>query len=756
MRKLAVAATAFSAAVFLANYIQWARWLLIPAVILAFAGAFMARRERWMRPAVIAAAFFALGLLNYAVQYELTAGRAKELEGTTGEVTLRLTSYPTDYGDYCRAEGVLTGEGMPGLKAIFYDNSASIRGARPGQTVRCTGKISAADTLFGERYDSYNAKDIYLKISAKGAVKTEGTFDARAIPAYLNHALGERIREIFPEDTAPFMSSLLMGDRTAFYDDDALSLSFSRAGLSHVVAVSGMHIAFLISLLRLLLGASRRSSAICIALLWLFTLVTGAGPSTVRAAVMQTMLLSAPLVYRESDGATSLSAALALILLKNPLAAKSISLQLSFAAMAGILCFSGKIYRGMKDRLSALPVKAVRAYIAGTTASSLAVAVFTAPLTAIHFGYIPVLSMLANLLALWAVSLCFCMGWITCALSLIPLAGEAAAWACAWVARYIFLCARAVSAIPFAVVYTRTEGAWLWLAGVYAAFGLFRSFRLPKLVKAAAPAALSALSLALLLTAAKLDYERGEPTISAVDVGQGQSIAAFCGDATVVIDCGMSSGFDAGERMGEYLISCGREKIDLLMLTHLHEDHANGLPMLMEMMEVDTLILPEKAEDEDGLREKIMRCAAEKGTRVEQISDDCSAQCGDIALAIYTFPELEEENEYCLMTQLSIGDFDALITADSSAATERRLIESHRLRDTELLIVGHHGSKYSSAEDFLKAVGAEHAVISVGYNTYGHPAEETLERLARCGYNVYRTDIDGTVELRITDGEEHG
>ena len=756
MRKLAVAATAFSAAIFLANYITQARWLLIPAVILALVGAFMARRERWLRPAVIAAAFFALGLLNHEAQYALTAGRAKALEGTTGEVTLRLTGYPTDYGDYCRAEGVLLGENMPRLKAILYDNSAAISGARPGQTVHCTGKISAADTLFGERYDNYYAKDIYLKISAKGAVETEGTFDARYIPQYLSHALGEQIREIFPEDTAGFMSSLLMGDRTAFYDDDALSLSFSRAGLSHVVAVSGMHIAFLISLLRLLLGASRRSSVVCIALVWLFTLVTGASPSTVRAAVMQTLLLSAPLVYRESDGATSLSAALALILLKNPLAAKSISLQLSFAAMAGILCFAGRIYGWIKEKLDTLPFKRLCAYLAGTTASSLSVAVFTVPLTALHFGYIPVLATAANLLALWAVSLCFCLGWLACALSLIPAAGEAAAWACAWAARYIFLCARAVSAVAFAVVYTRTEGAWLWLAGVYAAFGLFALLRVPKFVKITAPTALAALSLAALLTAVKLDYERGEATISAVDVGQGQSLAAFCGDATVVIDCGMSSGFDAGERMGEYLISCGREKIDLLMLTHLHEDHANGVPMLMEMLKVDTLILPEKAEEEDGLREEILRRAAEKGTRVEPVAGDCAVQCGGIELAIFTFPERKEENEYCLMTQLSIGDFDALITADSAAGTERRLIESHRLRDTELLIVGHHGSKDSSAEDFLKAVGAPYAVISVGYNLYGHPAEETLERLENCGYTVYRTDVDGTVELRITNGEGHG
>lgn len=116
---------------------------------------------------------------------------------------------------------------------------------------------------------------------------------------------------------------------------------------------------------------------------------------------------------------------------------------------------------------------------------------------------------------------------------------------------------------------------------------------------------------------------------------------------------------------------------------------------------------------------------------------------------MYQPQSISEENERCLMMKLSIGDYDLLITADAPMRAERELAKSMELSGTEALIVGHHGSKYSSSEELLRAAGAELAIISVGYNNYGHPAEVTLERLHENGYNVYRTDTDGTLEIRI-------
>ena len=101
------------------------------------------------------------------------------------------------------------------------------------------------------------------------------------------------------------------------------------------------------------------------------------------------------------------------------------------------------------------------------------------------------------------------------------------------------------------------------------------------------------------------------------------------------------------------------------------------------------------------------------------------------------------------MLTAEVGDEDILITGDVRGATERKLVNAQDLSDTDILIVGHHGSKYSSSGELLSAVGAENAVISVGYNNYGHPTNETLERLRAYGYNVYRTDLNGNVEIRL-------
>ena len=752
MRKLAVAALSFSAATFAANYVLALEWLMVPAVLLAVSGAALsALGRKWLRGAVIALLFCSLGLLNYYVQYRLTYARAEALAGQTRTVRLRLTDYAVSYGDYCRLEGRIVSGDLPGLRAIAYDNTGTAAGAGPGDLLTMDCRLGTADTLYGKPYEYYKANDVYFKLSSRGPVALErGSPGVAELPARLSRLLSDRVDRVFSPDTAHFMRSLMLGDRSGLYGDEALMTDLSRAGFMHIVAVSGMHIAFLVGFIRLVLGASPPSSLLCIALVWGFTLITGGSPSTVRAAVMQSLLLSASVFHRENDPLTSLSAALALILLQNPFSAASVSLQLSFGAMAGIMCFSGRIYRALSAGLPrGLRLRAVD-YLLASLSSSVGVMVFTAPLTAVHFGYVPLLSALTNMAGLWAVSLCFCGGWISCALSAIPGLEALSAWLCQWLARYIFLVARLVSDIPFAALYMQTQGAWLWLWVSCGLFALALAVRIRPWLRLLAPALLSAALLAGVLISARLRYSTGPGVFSVIDVGQGQSVAAMCGHSTVVIDCGNSFSIeDAGELTGAYLRSYGRDRIDLLVLSHLHADHANGAATLMELMEVGALVMPGGAGDPDGLREDIEACAARHGTELYYVNEKLHLQCGGIELDLLPPLGGGDENERCLTAVLSMGDFDGLLTADSTAEMERELLLEPETEDVELLLVSHHGSKYSSCPEFLRGVAGDWAVISTGYNNYGHPAEETLEALADCGYNVLRTDADGTVEIRL-------
>lgn len=756
MRKLATAASAFSAAVFLANYILPAPWLLIIAAVSAVLGAgIMLLHRKWLRPAVIALLFFALGLLEYSVYCRLTVDRARAYAGQTMEISGTVLDYPDKYESYTRLRIRVKSDGLPHFKAIVYDNKKRLSDAEPGDTVSFTAKISTADTLYGEPYDNYHVNGCFLRLSIKGDENlAAGGFSLRTLPVRLHHFLCGRVDKIFPADSRAFIKALMLGDKEDFYADDALYVTMSRSGLMHVAAVSGLHISFLVGLLVFLLGNGRHSALIGIVLIWGFVLVTGAGNSSLRAAIMQTLLLLAPILRRENDPVTSLSAALSLLLACCPLAAKSVSLQLSFAAMAGILCFGQRLYDWlMRPVPEKLNCRAVR-YVLGTVASSLSVMPFTVPLTALHFSYVPLLGIVSNVACLWAVSFCFCLAWAACLLSVVPMLGTAAGWLCAWIVRYILLTAGLVARIPYAVLYLKTGGALTWMLISYALLFLGFLLRRKRVLRVLVPAGFSIALLVGIILYTEHFY-RSSDCVTVLDVGQGQCITAFAGDATAVIDCGNTNTIDnAGTIAGEYLLSCGRRSIEMLILTHLHSDHADGVVRLMEMLPVDTLILPADGEDDDNLRDSILACAARHGTRVELIDGNAQLRCGRLDAMLYKLSDDGDVNERCLMIDLAVGGRHLLVTADAPKAMERELAAQADLEDTDILIVGHHGSKYASSDELLKEVGGGLAVISVGYNNYGHPAPETLEALDACGYQVKRTDVDGTVEIRLE--REHG
>ena len=756
MRKLATAALAFSAAVFLANFIMPASWLAVGATICALMSASLAlSRRKWLRPAVIVLLFFAIGLLEYHLYTRLTLDRAKDYSGQTCEVQGTVLDYPDVYESYARLRIRITSDDLPRFKAIVYDNKKQLLDAKPGDHVSFTAKISTADTLYGKPYANYNINGIYLRLSIKGDEKLQsGSFTLCTIPVKLHHLLCKRVDTIFPVDCRAFIKALMLGEKDEFYADDALYVTMSRSGLMHVVAVSGLHISFLVGLITFLLGNGKSSAIGSIVLIWCFVLITGSSSSAVRAAFMQTLLLLAPILRQENDPITSLSVILALLLAVCPYAARSVSLQMSFAAMAGIICFGQRLYTSFLHKIPEKCNIRVICYALGVAASTLSVMVFTVPLTALHFSYVPILSLVSNVACLWAVSLCFCMAWAACLLSLIPALGTAAGLLCALVVRYILNTAGFIAHIPYSVIYLKNNWTLLWMLFSYAMLLLGFLLHRRRIMRVLLPAGLS-LSLLVGIIVYTEHYYRDNDFVTVLDVGQGQCITAFAGDATAVIDCGnINTLDDAGAIAGEYLLSCGRQNVDFLIVTHLHTDHADGVVRLMEMLPVDTLILPADADDEENLLESILACAKKHATKVEWIDGNAQVSCERLAAQIFKLNIDGDINERCLMIDLAVGRKHLLVTADAPKKLERALVDSEKLEGTDILVVGHHGSKYASSDELLREAGGGLAVISAGYNTFGHPASETLEALKAYGYEIKRTDEDGTVEIRLE--REHG
>lgn len=747
MRALAAAALGFSAGVFLAVFALPLSWLIPMALGLGLVSLLLfASKRKWLMGAVLALLFCALGLLRFFYGYEGSIGLVKSMEGEARTISFRLTDWPETYPDYVRIQAEVETSGLPRLGAFIYAENRAAAQLIPGQKIGVKAEIRAADELYGRASDSYHSRGIFMKVYPQGPLLLEEADPGmRGILSRLNGALSEVMTKVFPEETAAFMRSLLLGDKTELYRDKGLMTELTRAGLMHIVAVSGMHVAFLVGMVQFLLGRGRFSALLCLALVWIFVPLTGASPSAVRAGVMQSVLLLAPLLGRENDSITSLALALALLLFASPFSAASISLQLSFAAMAGLILFSQPLYRRMMQGTKRTPGK-LRRYIIANLSSAIGVSIATTGLTMLHFGYVPLLSWLSNILGLWAVSLCFCLGWAACLSCFVPGLGQLLGFASAIPAALIFLVAKGISAIPFAVLYLEQEHSLSWM--LFSVFILLISqlfFRRSRL-RWAVPLATAAVSLALLLGYADWDY-RQRPSLTAVDVGQGLCVVAMSGEKTVVVDCGaIYEPEDAGEKAGRYLLSRGRNRVDLLALSSLDAAHANGAAMLMEMVDVKELLIPKNAEDSQGYLEELLSCAEEKGCAVRWLDGSGEMQLGSLGLG-WAEPDRRSGNGY--IYSLHQQGYDSVIFGDSHE--KESYAAAHDMQGTDLIVLGGRGWNKGGSRRLWQSIGGRLALISRG-GGYADLDQETLEGLKACGYNVYMTDRDGTVELRSSAG----
>jgi len=360
------------------------------------------------------------------------------------------------------------------------------------------------------------------------------------------------------------------------------------------------------------------------------------------------------------------------------------------------------------------------------------------------------MSPLTNILILWAASFIFAGTIVACIAGFVftPL-GAAVAWIVAYGVYYVEFICSIIARFPFAVLYTINEYIRIWIASLYIIFGIYfadKNRRSPVI-----PIALCCMLLCLSAALGTAETDAGDLTVTAIDVRQGQCIVLSSGVYNVVVDCGGSSGSYAGENAAKYLFGRNVYRIDLLVLTHFDSDHVNGVTTLLGMQSVDTLVVPPECTGEDSShRTEILDMAAALGIEIVELSANSTYYLGESTLNVYAPVGSESENEAGISALYSSGEFDALITGDMGSESEIKLIKSNDLPDIELLVAGHHGSKYSTSEVLLKALSPEISIISVGAgNIYGHPADETIQRLLEYNAQIYRTDIYGNVTVKV-------
>lgn len=757
MRVLATIGFSFSAGVFLAALLPWNGWQLYAAggvLLLALAWLFAARKQKYFRRGLLILLPLAVSLAYFAGYDYLVRQPIEDRCGAASDFTATVCDWPqaTERG----ARVTVELEGYHRARAVLY-GEAELLAARPGDTVTGTAQWQSAAHFDSDDVTHFNARGVYALLYGREDVRlSAGDGDAlRWLPQRAGKAFREKVAAIWDDPrVSGFLTAELTGDKSAMDDGDYLAMQ--ETGLAHLFAVSGLHCAFLVTLLALLI--SRRQRLLCavtIPLLLFYMVMVGMSPSVVRACIMQIFLLIAPLFRRGSDPLTSLAAALLVILLCNPFAAASVSLQLSFSATLGMVLLSPRLYKLLTGwyKGKCRPLRTALCFVAANLSATLSAVVFTAPLTAWYFRIFVLVAPLSSLLAVPAAGWSFMAAFVTVLLGFVwlPLA-SLLGWISWALVRYILWIANGMMSWRYHAVYFTNPYLIYWLLFLYAAF----------IGCAATPdgkrkyllaSALSVLTLTAAIWVNCQDYQYGVLTALTLDVGQGESVILTSGGETALVDCGSSNSYkDPGGLAADTLHSMGVRELSAVVVTHYHADHTNGLYEVLRRIPVQTIYLPD-IEDEYGVRERLVSLAEEKGAQVTYVTKETADTLGDTVLTIY--PPVQsggDLNELGLTALASAGDFDLLITGDMSGSTEKKLVETYALPDMEVLVVSHHGSRYSSNIRFLKSVTPEAAVISVGDNNYGHPSEETLQRLLAVGADIWRTDQQGTIRITVNGG----
>ena len=722
----------------------WSAEGLIPAALgfLGLFGAFFAGGRRIKKLKIGAAVCLgcALGLVWFQCYNNSYLSRATGLEGQLASVTARCTdySYETEYGS--AVETLLYLEGKPVRAKLYLNNHVPME---PGDVLKGIFEMHIT-TPEGEKESAYySGKGIFLmgyQEEEAELIKVSST-PFWAYPAVWRQNLKDLINSAFPEDTVSFARALLLGDRTGI--DYETNTALKVSGILHVVAVSGLHVTILFTLIYTLCFRRRFLVALIgIPVMVIFAAIAGFSPSVNRAAIMMILMMLAMLFDRDYDGPTELAFACLVMLVVNPLVITSASFQLSVSSVAGIFLFRDKIHDWLDKVWSGRKHKKIRKWIITSVSLTVSVMILITPLVAYYYGTISLVNILTNVLALWVISFVFYGIMLVCLMgTVLPGVASVLAWVIAWPIRYILVVAKCFAAIPLAAVYTRSVYIVLWLVFSYVLLGVFllSRNRRPKVLLCC-----MGLGLCLAITASWAELGTDECRMTALNVGQGQCIILQSEEKTYLVDCGGSYDQDAADLAAETLLAQGISRIDGLILTHYDRDHAGGVPYLLTRITCDALFVP-KAEDENGVLETIEPLI--KGDAI-LVDRDMMLTYGDTQLRIFGPVTADSDNESCLAVLFRSANCDILITGDRSTTGEWVLTKTADLPELDVLVAGHHGSKHSTGMELLEATRPKIVVISVGRNSYGHPAPELLERLESVGALVYRTDIHGNITLR--------
>lgn len=697
------------------------------------------------------------GLCWFCVYYVLVCVPAMACEGTqTISGTVIAQPQETETGNYS-----FTLRLDSGVDLLLYAPE-SWKSVQLGDHVQVEGQVEYTAFTYGEEVTYDTAKGVYLLGICDQAptVERPAVLPVVCWPAWAAQRMKEGVQVAFDQATAPLAIAVTLGDKSLL--DDGLYTDMNRSGVTHAAVVSGLHVSFLVGVLMVLCRNRRRCAVALIPVLVFYAVMAGGTPSAFRAVWMQGAALVVPMVGREQDTPSAMALSLLVLMVQNPFSVAQVGLQLSFLSVSGILLLTPRIYRGLTRCLEERILRgwkkvAGRAWqwVSASVSASLGAMVLTVPLVGVVFGQVSLVAPVANILTLWAMSILMMCALVLGLLGLwLPGVAALLGQGAGLLGHYTVWMVHKLGTFPYAVLDMKNIYHVIWLVGAYAVFGLLLWGSVALLQVLWTGAGLLIL-LALPVGLSAFTVARSDLVVGAVDVGQGASTVLIHGDHTVVVDCGGSESTSAGDLSADYLASVGRTEVDVLLLTHLDKDHFNGVERLLDRVEVGEVYVPVSAKDQEEAQQ-LETWLEEKSIPCQWVEDEVDLTLGEMELRIIPPLGSGTTNEEGLSVLCTVDDFDVLITGDADSYVEHMIVKYFVIPNIELLMVGHHGSADSTSMELLGWARPELGIISVGEgNSYGHPDQETLERLHRSGVEVHRTDQEGTVTV-VVQGENVG
>ncbi len=638
---------------------------------------------------------------------------------------------------------------------VYIDKKENVSKLEYGNKISVTGtykKPTEKRNYKGYDYMKYlKTKKICGSLMVDGEVKLIKTKKINPIFTIINKLsliFKQNLKKLLPEQEAELEQGILLGDTSDIESD--IKDDFRECNLSHMLAVSGAHLSYLVLGINTVLSKKsfgiRRRKILSIMFILIFMVIVNMSPSVVRAGISTIIAIFATLIYRKQDTYTTISIALLLTLLNNPFAIFDVGLQLSYLATLSIIIFYSKFTQKQFNNK-------VKKYLYESAMLTLSANILILPITIYEFNTIPINSIISNLLAGPLLGICIILGMFTVIISIVCFpVSKLIAFPLQIILKILIKIIELISKIPFGNYTVKTP----WFIVVFLTYAIIATLIYNKKRITKILTMITLIIFIVMQVCAFINID-GKLKIYFIDVGQGDSmLVKTVRGKNILIDGGGSKDpdYDIGEKiLVPYLLDRRIKTLDYVIISHFDEDHATGVAQILGKIDVSSIILTRQLEENDIYRH-ILSIAKEKKIKLIYVKEGDVLKIGGIKISII-HPENKlminnPMNNNSIVCKVEYNSFSMLLTGDIEMEAEELILRKNINLKADVLKVAHHGSKTSTTGEFLKAINPKVALIGVGKNNnFGHPSNEVIQRLKENGTRIYRTDENGEISITV-------